>query len=243
MSIEFAQVVRSLKTAIKAKGFTYKKLAKKIGMSEAGLKRLLNAPDCSLQRILKICGAIDISLEDLIGITDSIEQETQTFTSAQVDLFNKSIEHLKYYYKLRVERLRPEEIREQMGLSQARNQKILFELDKVNLIELLPGNKIGDLGRRDVRWKKVGPAMAELKQAFTEDLMRYFRRGGEEGYYPVYHLQMSDRLREELYHDLDLLIEKYSKHSTRESLALKPGELRPLNVAFILAPIYGFGGK
>jgi DNA-binding Xre family transcriptional regulator len=242
MSTEFPRILRALKTAIKAKGFTYKILAKKIGMSEAGLKRLLNANDCSLQRILKICGTIEIPFDDLVAISESVDEETQSFTPAQNELFEKSIEHLKYYYKLRVEHLSPDLIATQMSLARGKGQRILFDLDRVGLIKLLSGNKIADLGRRNVRWVKIGPAMLDLKYGFTEDLMNYFKhhRSRHEGYYSIYHLEMSDRLRNELYNEQAALIEKYNKLSERQRFALKSREIRPLNIAILAAPIHGF---
>jgi DNA-binding Xre family transcriptional regulator len=245
MSVEFSQLIRSLKTAIKAKGYTYKKLANKIGMSEAGLKRLLNANDCSLGRILKICGAISVTLEDLISIADKVEEETQSFTEAQRELFTRSLDHLKYYYKLRVERLDTERIRRQLGWNHSKCERILFDLDRANLIRLLPGNKIGGLGRQVVRWSRLGKAMLNLKYEFTQDLIRHFQSTSTspEGRYHIYHFKMSEGLRRELFHDLDALIEKYVKRGTRESMALREADLGPLNIAFLMAPIHGFAVK
>ena len=63
-------IKRNLKIAIKAKGFTYEMLAKKLHMTVAGIKRLLNAKDISLGRALEICRAIDSPLSEIIGLPE-----------------------------------------------------------------------------------------------------------------------------------------------------------------------------
>ncbi len=241
MSAEFTQIIKSLKSLIKAKGYTYKDLATHLDMSEAGIKRLMNAKDISFGRILDFCGFLEVSLEDLVSISNEMDKEVEYFTGPQIKLFEKSMLALKYYYKLRVEGLAPEVISEHLALSKKSNQKILSDLDRAELIKLLPGNNVAPFSRREVYWKDLGLATKKLRQDFTTDLISYFdTEKSKEGYYHIYHLSLSDQTREDLYYDLGKVIDEYSKRGRHERMALKENNLHPLNIAFILAPQAGF---
>ena len=64
---DFAAVMRAIKTILKVKKMTYRDLAEILEMSESGVKKILSAKDGSFGRVLQMCRALDVSLDDLIA--------------------------------------------------------------------------------------------------------------------------------------------------------------------------------
>jgi transcriptional regulator with XRE-family HTH domain len=64
--VDLPEILAALKRALKARGMTYRDLAKALSMSESGVKKWLTSKDCSLGRVLAACEAIGVSLEDLL---------------------------------------------------------------------------------------------------------------------------------------------------------------------------------
>jgi DNA-binding Xre family transcriptional regulator len=96
---ESADVIAAVKKALKARRMTYAELAKPLGMSESGVKKLLAGGSCSLGRLLAICEAIGVSLEDLAREATAAPRsgEVAVLTPKQEDFF---LENPKFFFFL-----------------------------------------------------------------------------------------------------------------------------------------------
>lgn len=65
--MEFPLIAKELKSILKARRIKYAELAPRLGMSESGLKKLLNGVDCSLSKLGQVCDELDISMSSLIA--------------------------------------------------------------------------------------------------------------------------------------------------------------------------------
>ncbi len=81
--MEHSQYLNAIKKALKARGLSYADLARKLKMTESGIKKMLNAKDISFRRILQICDALDILPGQLFSLSE------KTFISKLLYLLNR----------------------------------------------------------------------------------------------------------------------------------------------------------
>ncbi|TIU85390.1 MAG: helix-turn-helix transcriptional regulator, partial [Mesorhizobium sp.] len=60
-------IFEALKRTLKAKGLTYRTLAERMGVSEPTVKRIFHEKNCKLDRLMEICVAADVELENVLG--------------------------------------------------------------------------------------------------------------------------------------------------------------------------------
>jgi len=134
-------LLATLKKALKSHGITYAELAPKLDLSEASIKRLFAEQSISLQRLEQICQLMELEISDLVQMMNeqqprlqhlSIEQEQEITQDLillliTVSVLNRwTLPDIISYYKL----------------SESDCIQKLARLDKLNIIELLPKNKI-----------------------------------------------------------------------------------------------------
>ena len=164
-----AALVEALKRTLKAKGITYADVAGGIGLSEATVKRMFARGDFTLQRLEEICRFARIDFrelaasagEDARGITELSEEQEQEIVSdpklllvAWCAVNNWTFEQIVGTY----------------ALSDAECIGCLAKLDRIRIVELLPGNRIRPLVSRTFSWRAGGP------------IERYFRSRVESEY-------------------------------------------------------------
>jgi transcriptional regulator with XRE-family HTH domain len=147
-----AALVEALKRTLKAKGLTYADVAGAIALSEASVKRMFARGDFTLQRLEEICRFARIDLaelaasagEDAHGITQlSVEQEQEIVSDPKLLLVawcainNWTFEQIVATY----------------ALTDAECIGCLTKLDRIRIIELLPGNRIRPLLSRTFAWR------------------------------------------------------------------------------------------
>jgi len=67
----YPHLMTSLKTVLRTRGWTYARLGEAIGLSESGVKKIFIAEDGSVERVVRICAALGITLEDLLELADT----------------------------------------------------------------------------------------------------------------------------------------------------------------------------
>ena len=73
---DFESILITLKTILKNKKITYQILAKMMGMSESGVKKVFSGNDCSLGKILKVCEVIEVDLSEVLKFSkESLKKE------------------------------------------------------------------------------------------------------------------------------------------------------------------------
>jgi len=164
-----AALVEALKRTLKAKGLTYADVAGGIGLSEASVKRMFARGDFTLQRLEEICRFARVDLrelaasagEDARGVTELSEEQEQEIVSDPKLL-------LVAWYA--VNNWTFEQIVGTYALTDAECIGCLAKLDRIRIVELLPGNRIRPLLSRTFSWRAGGP------------IERYFRSRVESEY-------------------------------------------------------------
>jgi len=134
-------LVEALKRALKAKGITYARAAKGLGLSETSVKRMFSRRDFTLKRLDQICelAGIDFSALSRLMLEDAgrvsrltVHQEKEIVSDTKLLLVALcAVSHWTF-----------EEIVGAYRFSEAECIRCLTRLDRLGVIDLQPGNRI-----------------------------------------------------------------------------------------------------
>lgn len=174
------QFLDSLKRSLKSKNIIYKDLAKSLDLSESSVKRILSDKTISLERIEEICKACDISFSEICRNANFDKEENPYLLSQDEEISLAMNPKLLHFYILLTMGLTPQRIEKQYDLSNIEVKKLLLKLDKMNLIELHPKDRVKLKNNSgSIRFRKEGPigkALFDhvkknyLNKSFTTDL-------------------------------------------------------------------------
>jgi len=226
-------LVEALKRRLKLEGMTYAQLARQIGLSEASVKRLFSQGRFSLQQLLQCCAALGTDLGSLCQRQQARAIENRELTVAQEKALAADPRLLLIFHLLMQGWSLPDMARE-YGFKGAERTLLLAQLDRLTLIELLPGDRVRLRVPRDFRWRTQGPLRRrygmDVMQEFLSDpfdgeraLLRFEVRELSESSLQVIKRKM-ERLAQEASElaELDAYLPVERKHSAGIALALRP---------------------
>ncbi|RJF92563.1 helix-turn-helix domain-containing protein [Noviherbaspirillum saxi] len=157
-------LVNSLRRLLRARGIGYRDIARTLAVSEPTIKRWFAGKGITVERLEDLCAFVDVSLIELIEFAAhdadarlrqlSIEQE-QALAQDQI---------LVFIFTIILRGWSPDELWREQGLEPAALIVYLTRLDKLRLIDLLPGNEVRLLTVRDIEWRKDGPMRTQFAQ-------------------------------------------------------------------------------
>jgi transcriptional regulator with XRE-family HTH domain len=172
-------LVNVLKRELRARGITYAQVARKLGLSEASVKRMFSRKQFTLKRVDQVCQLAGTEFSDLARIlhqeenllsqlTNEQEKEIvadrKLFLAAVCALNHVDFEHIVATY----------------DISRTECIQLLAKLDRLRFIELQPGNRIKLLVSRSFSWLPDGPIQRYFKeQAHHEYFHSRFDRPDE----------------------------------------------------------------
>jgi transcriptional regulator with XRE-family HTH domain len=166
-----ATLVETLKKQLKAHGRTYADVARALNLSEASVKRLFAGENFTLQRLESICALIDLDLAELIQSSRFAQQRTQELGEAQEqEIADDRLLLLVAVCVINGYGLA--DILAQYRLSETECIGKLARLDRLRLIELLPGNRIKLRIAPNFRWRPGGPIQRFFQEHVAGDFFR-----------------------------------------------------------------------
>jgi transcriptional regulator with XRE-family HTH domain len=162
-------LVDALKSALRQRNLTYADVARGLGLSESSVKRMLAQKKLSLDRLEQIGSLMDLEFADLVELAHQSEnriielteeQERELVSEPKVLLIAVLV--FNYWTAAR--------ILQTYRLTEAELVKTLTRLDKMRIIDLMPGNRIKLRLARNFRWRKTGP----FQRYFEERLQQEF---------------------------------------------------------------------
>ncbi len=163
------RLVATLKRALKANGTTYADIARHLGLSEASVKRLFSRKSFSLQRLDRICQMIDLEISDLVHLLEADAERLSSLTLEQERKIVADLELLLTAVCV-LNRWTFQEILDTFDLGEYRLIRLLAQLDRLKMIELLPGNRMKLLVAANFKWLENGP----IQQFFLDKLQSDF---------------------------------------------------------------------
>jgi len=166
-------LVLAIKQELKASHTTYAELARRLGMAESSVKRMLSRGDMPLSRIDAICHALALDFADLARrVADSqpglkeLTHEQERAVVADKKLLLVAICVLSQWTL--------EQITAAYRLSEADTVAALAQLDRIGIIELRPLNRYRLRLAKAFRWRPHGPVMTFFRE---HALLDYFSGG------------------------------------------------------------------
>lgn len=159
----------TLKQALKARRMTYADVARGLGMSEANVKRMFSTRRFTLDRLEAICGLLEMELSDLFELYESSRQRITHLTEEQERELVNDPRLLLVAVSVR-NHLDFEDIISHYDISETECIRCLARLDRLKIIDLLPGNRIKLRVDENFRWLRGGP----IDQFFERQIKAQF---------------------------------------------------------------------
>jgi transcriptional regulator with XRE-family HTH domain len=173
------QLLDALKRVLKSRRITYAELARKIGLSEASVKRLFSQQTFTLQRLQQILKALDMDFFELARLARGAGDAPQEMTEAQEQALASEPNLMGVFYLL-FNDWQPSQILARYELSEAELTRLLAKLDRLQLIDLLPNNRVKLKVSRHLRLKPSGAIRAKHGQRTMAEFLavEFDRHGG-----------------------------------------------------------------
>lgn len=173
-------LINELKNQLKARGLRYCDIAEHLKLSEGSVKRLLaEGNQISLERLESICSLLDLDMSELFKLAYSKDSTLTSLTLKQEQrLINDK--RLLLVAICVINGYQFQQIVQQYQFTKAELIQRLAELDRLNIIELLPENKIRLRISPSFRWQHGGPIQAFFQQQVKEAFFNSDFSGSDE---------------------------------------------------------------
>ncbi|GGX76509.1 helix-turn-helix domain-containing protein [Massilia dura] len=163
-------LVEGLKRELKAHGITYAELARRIGMSEASVKRMFAQRSFTLQRLDEVLAAAGIDLLDLTRSALEAPKLIDQLTQAQEEELIGDPKLLLVAVAA-LNGVPVDEIVAAFTLTEAEAVKHLLRLDRIGFLVLKPNNRIKLLVARTFGWIPNGPIQTWFRHEAAGDYL------------------------------------------------------------------------
>ena len=150
------ELVDALKRFLRAQDLTYRDLATRLKLSEAAVKRMFSKRAMSLERLEQICVVLDIGLAELSVEAARGRKVMAELSQAQEQALVDDPALLLAAF-LTLNRWKQADVQEHFLFDDAQWTGLLVRLDRLGIIELMPGNRGRPLTARNFRWRADGP--------------------------------------------------------------------------------------
>lgn len=163
-------LVEGLKRELKAHGITYAELARRIGMSEASVKRMFAQRSFTLQRLDEVLAAAGIDLLDLTHAALEAPKLIAQLTYAQEEELIGDPKLLLVAVAA-LNNVPVEEMVATFALTEAEVVGHLLRLDRIGFLVLKPNNRVKLLVARTFDWIPNGPIQAWFRREAAADYL------------------------------------------------------------------------
>ncbi|NRA68249.1 MAG: helix-turn-helix transcriptional regulator [Pseudobacteriovorax sp.] len=164
-----ANIRAAVKLVMKRKGLYYRDLADHLEVSESTVKRILSKEDMDLERLLKICQWLGLSLTDIEDIIGSAKPDFTTMTQRQEQVLADNIDYLRVFRGLLLKN-KADFVCRRYQLDADYVATIIKDLESVGLVNRLDGDKVQVLKTWPFRWLEDGP----LFNQYYKDMLGTF---------------------------------------------------------------------
>jgi len=162
---EADQLISTLKKLLKSQGMTYRDVARVLKLSEPSVKRLFASGRFTVERLVQVSNLLGFTLAELSKEALAGQMRLSTLTEKQ-EREVVSDPKLLVIAVCALNHWTMDEIVELYKVSVPECIKYLLQLDRLRIIDLLPGNRIRLNVARDFDWLPSGP------------IRQYFRGNG-----------------------------------------------------------------
>ena len=235
--MSFDYVFASLKAHLKARGMTYRDLARELRVSEGTIKRVFSRRDCNLKRLESICRVIQVDLPEVVrGAPRQLRLIAELTRSQEQEI----VDNIRLFIVAvcAMQGMRIDEVVSLYKITHVQCVGLLARLDKIGFLALMPQNRYRLLVAKTFRWIPDGPIMRWTK-AHAPDYFNYLFHGPGETL-RVINVRLSAESRTALLARVEQLAYSYEEQHNADAwlpfnqryplslcLAVRPWEPRP----------------
>jgi len=212
--MEHALYLDAIKTALRARGTTYADLAGRLKMTESGVKKMLNAKDISLRRILQICEVLDLLPGELFAASEQAAIPVIRFNDAQEQALLKSRELLAAFWQFTIERKSAKDLAREQAVPLTEIRKRLQHLVSLDLVSQRRGQFLPKLPRK-FRWPENSRLAMQLNHDWS---LLTLKRALQQGSHRLIALRLSPELARDFTHRLQSLFDETVREAEREEI-------------------------
>ena len=210
-------LITALKAHLRRSGLGYAELARRLSVSESTIKRSFATGHFSLERLTAICDIAGIELAELAAQADERRRDVVELDEEQERTLVRDPKLLLLAFLL-FNDWRLDEVLANYRIGELEAVQLLAQLDRLKIIDLMPGNRVRMRLSRRFNWRSNGPIQRFFeKQVQSEFFSSRFDRPGELRL--VLHGMLSDQSLNVLHQRLERLAEDFEAR-VREDRAL-----------------------
>lgn len=167
---EISSLIATTKRLLKSQGFAYRDVAKSLNLSEPSVKRMFASGRLSLDRLAQVSALLGFTVAELAQEAAADSQRIRTLTAEQEALLVSDMT-LLLIAVCALNHWALADIVAAYRLTEAECLQRLLYLDRLRLIELLPGNRIRLIIARDFDWLPNGPIRNFFRAQGQDDFL------------------------------------------------------------------------
>jgi len=161
-------LIDTLKRELKAQGKTYSEVALALKLSEASVKRIFAEKNFTLQRLESICELLNIELSDLVQKMSKEQRHLTQLTRDQEKEIASDLILLLITVSV-ISGMSYEDILTNYDIQETECIQKLAQLDRLKIIDLLPGNRVKLLVAPNFHWLPNGPIQQFFQEKVEQD--------------------------------------------------------------------------
>ncbi len=226
-------LIELLKGELRRRGVTYAHVARELGLSESTIKRVFASSNFSVKRLEQVCELAGLELDDLIVLADERRRNVEQLTEEQEKILVSDGKLLLIAFLL-FNHWTVDQITQTYDIDDLEAVRLLAHLDRLKIIDLLPGNKVHVRLSRTFSWRKNGP----IQKLFESQVQNEFFQSKFDG--PgelrlVLNGMISDQSIEAIHHKLHRLVTEFEQ-CVREDKRTMSVERRGTTLVLAIRP-------
>jgi DNA-binding Xre family transcriptional regulator len=174
------RVMTSLKRIMKSRQVTYADLARRIRLSEASVKRIFSRATLSLERLEKICEALDVSIQEVVRLAAEQTAEPAELLTLEQEAALAADPNLLACFYLLANGHTGREVGSELGADERLVRRWMVRLDALRLIEMRSKLRARTRAASVIAWRKDGPLRRRYEEQIRQEFLQSsFSASGE----------------------------------------------------------------
>ena len=227
------ELISALKSHLRRLGIAYAEVARRLDVSESTIKRQFASGNFTLTRLGEICEIGGLEIGDLAALADEqrrhVEELDETVERTLVD--DPKLLLLSF---LLLNDWQVEDILRSYHIEELEAVQLLARLDRLKILDLMPGNRVRMRLSRRFNWRANGPIQRFFEhEVQSEFFSSRFNRPGELRL--VLHGMLSDQSLQVLHQRMARLAEDFESRA-REDRSLAIGQRQGTSAVLAIRP-------